>query len=284
MTAIGSLLKQTVHNFQRHKGQWLAAAIAYYMTFAIAPLIIVVVQIAGLVLGHHRAVLNEIFGYIGSTAGQGASDAVRSIVSSTFRQTHSGAWALAIGWLIFLVATIGLFTALQSALNIVWDLAPTKQSLTQTIRSRATAFGAVVVLALLLTASLVINSALTVASSAMAHVYPAIPVLIRALDFMLSFLVIAVLLSFVFRFLPDCRVEWGDVWVGSAVTAFLFVVGQFLLGSYLGRTGISSAFGAFAALIVFLLWTNYSAQIMLFGAEFTHVFAQTHGSRKSAPK
>src|ERR1700731_4096889 len=120
-----SMLRHTFRNFQRHKAQWLAAAIAYYMTFAIAPLIIVVVAIAGLVLGHHRAVLDEIYAYIGSAAGQGAAAAVQSIVHATFLQMQAGALAKAIGWVIFLVATIGLFSALQDALNIVWEVTPT---------------------------------------------------------------------------------------------------------------------------------------------------------------
>ncbi|MDQ6780794.1 MAG: YihY/virulence factor BrkB family protein [Candidatus Eremiobacteraeota bacterium] len=277
---VGLLLKQTFQNFQRHKGQWLAAAIAYFLTFAIAPLIIVVVEIAGLILGHHRAVLHEIYGYIQVTAGLGAAHAVQSIVSLTFNQKHSTAIAQAIAWVMFFVATIGLFTALQDALNTVWDIRPTKKALRDFIRHRAVAFGLIVVIALLLMASLALNSVLTVAGNAMAHVSVAFPFFIKALDFVISFLVLTGLFGVMFKFLPDCEVKWRDVWIGGAVTGLLFVIGQFLLGWYLGRAGVSSTFGAFASLIVFLVWTNYSAQIMLFGAEFTHVFAQSNASRQ----
>ena len=276
---IGLLLKQAYQNFHRHKAQWLAAAIAYYMIFAIAPLIIVVVSIAGLILGQHRAVLNEIYAYIGSAVGQSAATAVQSIVHATFTQAHSSALAQTIGWLIFFVAAIGLFTVLQDALNIVWDITPRKQDLSTVIRSRALAFGAIVIIALLLTASIAVNSSLAVAGSALSNLSPTLPVLAKVLDFVISFVVIAGLLSFIFKFLPACRVEWRDVWLGSAISSLLFVIGQFVLGWYLGRAALNTTFGTFSSLIVFLLWTNYSAQIMLFGAEFTHVFAQFHGIR-----
>ena len=274
------MLKQTFRHFQRHKAQWLAAAIAYYMTFAIAPLIIVVVAIAGFVLGGHRAVLEEIYSYIGSAAGQSAATAVQSIVHSTFTQMQSGAVTKTIAWVIFLAATIGLFTVLQDALNIVWDVTPTKQTLLDFLRSRALAVAGVVTISLLLTVSLAANSALTIAGREMASISPSLPIVMKTLDFLISFLVIAGCLSLLYKFMPACRVEWRDVWLGSVLTSLLFVIGQFLLGWYLGRAAITSSFGAFTSLIVFLLWTNYSAQVMLFGAEFTQVFAQAHGSRK----
>jgi membrane protein len=274
-----SMLHQTFRNFQRHKAQWLAAAIAYYLTFAIAPLIIVVVAIAGLVLGHHRAVLDEIYAYIGSAAGQGAATAVQSIVHATFMQMQSGALAKTIGWVIFLVATIGLFTVLQDALNIVWEVTPAKLSLADFLRTRALAVAAVVSIALLLSVSLAVNSTLSMAGNAASGISPSMPIVVKSLDFAISFLVIAGSLSLIYKFLPAASVQWRDVWLGSLVTSLLFVIGQFLLGWYLGRAAMSSTFGAFASLVVFLLWTNYSAQIMLFGAEFTHVFAHSHGSR-----
>lgn len=279
-----SMLKQSFRHFQRHKAQWLAAAIAYYMTFAIAPLIIVVVAIAGLVLGHHRAVLDEIYAYIGSAAGQASATAIQSIVHATFTQMQSGALAKSIGWVIFLVATIGLFTVLQDALNIVWSATPEKQTLADFIRTRALAVAAVVTIALLLTVSLAANIALTIAGAEMASISPTLPVVMKSLDFFISFIVIAGLLSLIYKFLPACRVAWRDVWLGSVLTSLLFVIGQFLLGWYLGRAAVSSPFGAFTSLIVFLLWTNYSAQILLFGAEFTQVFAHAHGSRRRAQR
>src|ERR1700682_4928109 len=197
-----TMLRHTLRNFHRHKAQWLAAAIAYYLTFAIAPLIIVVVAIAGLVLGHHRAVLDEIYAYIGSAAGPATATAVQSIVHATFTQMQSGVLTKTIGWVIFLVATIGLFTVLQDALIIVWDATPTKLSLAEFLRSRAIAVAAVVTIALLLTVSLAANSALTIAGNALADFSPSLPIVLKSLDFLISFVVIAGLLSLIYKFLP----------------------------------------------------------------------------------
>jgi membrane protein len=135
-------------------------------------------------------------------------------------------------------------------------------------------------MAILLTISLAVNGALTVAGISTSHIVQELPVLTKIADFALSFVVMSCLLGFAFRFLPDCHVEWRDVWVGSAVTSLLFVLGQFLMGVYLGYVGIGSTFGTFTSIIVFLLWTNYSAQIILFGAEFTHVRAQLRATQE----
>jgi membrane protein len=115
----------------------------------------------------------------------------------------------------------------------------------------------------------------------LANVSPFFPTLIKVLDFIISFGVITAVFALLFEYLPECHIEWYDVWPGALFTSFLFVIGQFLLGWYLGRAGISSTFGAFGGLVVFLVWVNYSAQIILLGAEFTHVYAQRFGSRRS---
>lgn len=276
------VLKETWAEFGRHKAQWLAAAISYFTMFAIAPLIIVVVEIAGLFLGHHRAALDNIMGYLQHTAGKSAASGVRSMVDATFSQHRAGIIAQVIGWAVFVLGAIGLFSSLQEALNTVWDVEPEKKNLLAMVRDRATSFGVVLAIAFVLLVSLGLNALLTIAAGAMENVFPFFPTLIKVLDFVLSFAVIAVLFALLFRFLPESEIEWGDVWLGGAATALLFVIGQFLLGWYLGRAGISTGFGAFGSLVVFLVWVNYSAQIMLFGAEFTHVYARKYGSRRSS--
>ncbi|HEX5275329.1 MAG TPA: YihY/virulence factor BrkB family protein [Candidatus Rubrimentiphilum sp.] len=277
------LLKETWAEFGRHKAQWLAAAISYFTMFAIAPLIIVVVEIAGLFLGHHRTALDNVMGYLQHTAGKAAASGVRSMVIAAFSQHRAGIIAQAIGWAVFVLGAIGLFSSLQEALNTVWDVEPEKKSVLALVRDRATSFGVVLAIAFVLLVSLGLNAVLTIAAGAMQDVFPLFPTLIKIVDFILSFAVIAVLFALLFRYLPESEIEWRDVWLGGAATALLFVIGQFLLGWYLGRAGISTSFGAFGSLVVFLVWVNYSAQIMLFGAEFTHVYARKHGSRcKSA--
>jgi membrane protein len=268
-----SLLKETVANFTRHKGQWMAAAIAYFTMLAIAPLIIVVVEIAGAFLGQHQAILDELYRYLAQSAGPSAEIGVRSIVTSTFNQHNAGVLAQIISWSIFVLAAIGLFTALQSALNTVWDVESNAQPILEAIRTRAVALVVVIFIALLLMVLLGVDAVLNTSSffSAVSKIG----------QFVVSFVLTAVAFAVLFTFLPETHVERRSAWLGATVTALLFVGGQFVLGWYLGRAALSSTYGAFGGLVAFLIWVNYSAQIVLLGAEFTHVLA-TRASDASA--
>ncbi len=272
------LAKSTWEDFQKHNGQWLAAALAYFTAFAIAPLIIVIVEIAGLAIGNHQRALDAIFTYLQRDAGAGAG-AVKQIVSSTFNEPRRGVLAEIIGWIIFALASIGLFNAVQFALNHVWDLTPVKMSIWKAIRQRLSAFAVMMSIALLLLISIALNAVLTIAGGYLTHVFVGFATLLKIADFVISVGVIWLGFAVLFKYLPECDIEWKDVWAGAGLTALLFVIGQFLLGWYLGRAGISSGYGAFGSFVVFLIWVNYSAQIMLLGAEFTHVYAQRHGSQ-----
>jgi membrane protein len=230
-------------------------------------------------LGEHRRALAELYGYLSQTAGRSAASGIESIVTATFAQRRAGLFAQIFGWAIFIIGAVGLFGSLQDALNTMWDVAPAKQGLLRTIRDRFLSFAMVLAIAFLLLASVVLNSALTMAAAPLAHLFPALPTLLKVADFALSAGLITVLFATIYRVLPDCPIAWRDVWLGAAISALLFVLGQFLLGWYLGRTGVSSSYGAFGGIVIFLIWVNYSAQIMLFGAEFTHVYARA----RSAP-
>lgn len=270
--------KQSWADFQRHNAQWLAAALAYFAAFAIAPLIIVFVEIAGLVIQDHQRVLNVIFGYLQQDAGAGAS-AIKQIVEATFNQPRKGIVAQIIGWIVFIIAAVGLFGAVQFALNTVWDVTPKKLTFKDAIRQRASSFGVMLGIAFILLLSMAVNALLTVMATYFTHIFPGFATIMKVVDFAVSFGVLWAAFAVLYEYLPECRIEWRDVWVGSAVTSFLFVIGQFLLGWYLGRAGVSSGYGAFGSLVVFLIWVNYSAQIVLFGAEVTQVYALRYGSR-----
>lgn len=272
------LFKAAWTDFSKHDGQWLAAALAYFTAFAIAPLIIVIVEILGFFLGSHQSTLNMLYGYLQRDAGPTASGAIKAIVTATFNQQRHGSLAQIVGWAVFVLAAIGLFSAVQFALNKIWDVDPKKQTFLLALKERGAAFAVMLVIALLLFASMGINAVLTVAATALSHAFPGAATLAKIADFVVSFGVIWVAFAVLFEYLPDTRIEFRDVWTGAALTSLLFVIGQFLLGWYLGRAGVSSGFGAFGSLVVFLIWTNYSSQIMLFGAAFTKVFAQQHGS------
>lgn len=252
---------------------WLAAALAYFAAFAVAPLVIVITEIAGLVIHNHHQMLNLIFGYLRQTAGSGA-DAVRQIVAATFNQPRRGVLAETVGWVIFVIAAVGLFSAMQFALNTVWEVLPKKVTFKDALVQRASSFGVMLAVALLLLASLVVNAALTTMSAYLSHLFFGLATFVKIADFLLSFATIWAGFALLYRFLPDSPIEWSDVRMGAAVTSLLFIGGEFLLGWYLGRIGVSSGYGAFGSLVLFLIWVYYSAQIVLFGAELTHTLAQ----------
>jgi membrane protein len=274
----GSLAKETFTEFKRHKSQWLAAAIAYFAMFAVAPLVIVVVEIGSLILGRHQALLDELYGHLASTAGPATAQVVQSIVTTTLAQQRTGLLAQIVGWAVFVAGAVGLFSSLQDALNTVWDVSARATSPLQSLKARLISFAVVFVIALLLLLSVGVTAALTAASAALAHLSPGLPTLTKVADFAASLAIVTLLFALLFEYLPECRIAWSDVWRGAIVSALLFVAGEFALGWYLGRVAISSGYGAFGGLVVFLVWVYYSAQIVLLGAEFTHVYAKRYGS------
>jgi membrane protein len=267
-----ALLRETWTDYQRHNAQWLAAALAYFAAFAVAPLIIMLVEIAGIVVHDHRQVLDVIFGSMQRDVGSG-SQAVRQIVDATFNQPRQSLVAGIAAWTVFVLGALGFFNSLQFALNTAWDI-DEKLGFREALVGRALGFAMVLVVALLLLAFVLANAGLTAASAYFARFFGGLATLLKIADFLVTFGMTWLLFGLIFRYLPDRRIAWRDVRVGAGLTAFLFTVGQFLLGWYLGRAGVSSAYGAFGSLVIFLLWANYSAQIFLFGAEFTHVYAK----------
>ena len=277
----GSLIKETVAEFARHKAPWLAAAIAYFALFAIAPLVIVVVEIAGLFLGSHQAVLDQVHAYLAQTAGEEAARGIDAIVSSTFSQRRSGFVAQTAGWVAFVLGAIGFFGALQEALNTIWDVKPAKFGFLKLVKERILSFAMVLGVAFVLLVSLALNSVVSAAQAYAATILPVFPPTTRIVDTGVSLLLVTLVFGLLYKYLPDCRIAWRDVWLGAAASAILFVAGQTLLGWYIGHTAIASSYGAFGGIVVFLVWTFYSAQILLLGAEFTHVYALRFGSLRS---
>lgn len=276
-----SLLKQTWSDYQRHNDQWLAAALAYFTLFAIAPLAIIVSRFLGLFFQGNHSVRDQLMGYMSQHAAAGAG-ALKQMIESTASHPHQGAVAQIIGWVLLAVAALGLFGSLQFALNIVWEIGERKLTIWQMVGRRITSFGVMVAVAILLGVSMLVNAGLTVADSYLATLFAGGPIIAKVLDFVVSFGVIWAAFVVLFEYLPDCRIAWRDVRVGAAMASLLFVIGQFLLGWYLGRAGMSSSYGAFGSLVVLIVWVNYSTQIMLFGAEFTHVYARRHEETRTS--
>jgi membrane protein len=272
---LGVLLKDAGNAWLDDKGQRLGASLAYYMVFSLAPLLLIAIFAAGLVFGRSAA-QHQILGQLRDLVGNEGAEAIRTMLDHA---SSPGAGLvgslLSIAMLVF--GSLGLFTELQDALNTIWEVRTKDgRGLWGIVRDRLLSFTMVLGLAFLLLVSLVISAAL----SATVQLFGEwrIGILGHLVNEIVSLVVITLMFAMIFRFLPDAKIKWGDVWLGSALTALLFEGGKFLIGLYLGHSGIASAYGAAGSLAVLLIWLYYSGQIFFFGAELTKVYAKRSGS------
>lgn len=260
----------------------LGASLAYYTLFAIAPILLVATAIAGMVFGE-EAVRGEIVGQLDSLVGREGALAVQSLLEGA-SQRRAGAIATVIGAVTFLVAATGAFLELQVALNTIWRVKVKEGvNLRAFLVDRLRSFGLVVAVGFLLLVSLAVTAALAALNAWLSQLSPEVPLLWSALGIVVSIVVTTGLFALLFRFLPDVRLHWRDVMTGALVTAVLFAIGQQLIGLYLGQSSMASSYGAAGSMMVLLLWVYYSCQILLFGAEFTRVYAESRG-RKPKPE
>ena len=262
MRKLFELLKKAWGEYLDDKAQRLAAALAYYTLFSIAPLLLIAIAIAGLVFGKSQAQA-QIIAQVRTVMGPTGAKAIGEMLVSAGKP-KAGALAIVIGFATLLFGAAGVFGQLKEALNTIWDV-PVKKGggILAMLKQRFLSFTMVLGVGFLLLVSLVIDAALSAIGSA----------LWQPIQLLVSFAVVTALFAMIFRFLPDVRVEWRDVWFGSVFTALLFVLGKFALGLYLGRSAIASSYGAAGSLVVLLVWIFWSANILLFGAEVTQVYA-----------
>ena len=275
---IFDLLKTTFNEWNEDKVPRLAAALAYYTAFSIAPLLIIVIAVAGLAFGREAArgqIVSQIEGQIGTET----AEVIQTMIEATNKE-DTGILATIIGVVAVILGAAGFFGQLQDALNTVWEVAPKPGGgIVGMLKSRFLSFTMVLGIGFLLIVSLLASTALSYVSNFVVGVMPGAEFLAQVLNFIISFLVITLLFAMIYKVLPDVVIAWKDVWIGAAITALLFTIGKFLLGLYLGSSSISSSYGAAGSLVVLLVWVYYSAQILLFGAEFTQVYARRYGSR-----
>jgi membrane protein len=256
----------------------MGAGLAFYALFSLAPVLIIAVTIAGFGFGKQaaeQAVLGQFQTLMGSTGAK----AVDAVIQSVNRPTL-GLIASTIGVIAVLAGASGAFVELQDSLNKIWKVRLTTGNIwLGAVKQRFWSFGLVVGTGFLLLVSLVISAALGAMGKFLGHLLPMPLVLLESLNFVLSFAVITLLFAIVFKLIPDTRIFWSDVWMGAVLASLLFTFGKVLIGLYLGRSALASAYGAAASLVIFLLWIYYSAQILLLGAEITHAYANKHGSR-----
>jgi membrane protein len=270
------LLKSTLDAWLEDNALRLSAALAYYSIFSIAPLLVIAVSVAGLVLGED-AVRGQLADQLTTYVGAQAAESVQSMVQSASKPADSWTGA-AIGFATLMLGASGVFGQLKDALNTIWEVkAKGGSGVMEFIRARLLSFGMVLVIGFLLLTSLLLTTALAALSGYFERLV-GLPVMAgAALGFIGSFAVVTVLFAFIFKVLPDAQIEWRHVWVGAVVTALLFEAGKFGLGFYLGRESTASSFGAAGSVVLVLLWVYYASCILLFGAEFTRVYAQGNG-------
>jgi membrane protein len=266
-------------------GIWIAgnassmgAAVAYYTIFAIAPLFIFVLALAGFFFGQEAA-QRELFGQISALVGDSGEKAIQAAVVAANRP-RAGGVATVLACITLFVGAGSVFIQLQSSLNAIWNVRPKPGTgLRNFLKNRLLSFATLLGIGFLLLVSLVISAALAAAGKFMSGVIPAEEVIWHAVDFIVSLALITLLFAMIFKILPDVIIAWPDVWIGGFITAMLFGLGKSLLGLYLGRSAFVTAYGAAGSLVMVLLWVYYSAQILLFGASFTRVWTNHYGSR-----
>lgn len=270
-----TLLKDAYQGWTTDQASRLAAALAFYTIFAIAPLLIIVIEIAADILGgsgHHHVIRDQILGQLRPAIGDSGTKAIGDLVQATFsKRSTNGVVAQIVGWTIFAIAATGLIAAIQNALDTVFDVRA-KGGIVATLVSRARAVLIIGVSAVLV----IVMGFITNFIGGHVHGFAA-----TAINFVLLFGFAILVLATIYKWLPDIDLSWQDVWFGAVVSAVLSVVGQFLIGLYLGRTATTSAYGAAGSFVAVLLWLYYSAQLFLIGAELTKAYANRFGSQKS---
>ena len=271
MKKVWVLIKSTVLSFIDDDALSKGAAISFYTATSLAPILLIVVAIAGLAFGQEAA-QNGIVGQLSGLMGKESAEFLQSAIAGA-QNKSSGTLATLIGVATVIVTASGVFGEMQSALNKIWKIDSSGAPISRLIRARAASLGLVVSLGFLMMVSLVVSAGLTALGDYLNAVLPFGKVMLSILNGLVSFLLIAVLFAAIYKVLPDRPIEWRDVVVGSVVTSLLFTGGKSLIGWYIGSSAVASTYGAAGALIVILLWVYYSAQIFLLGAEFTKTWS-----------
>ena len=253
------------------------AALAYYTVFALSPLLILVIVLSSIGFGQEAAsghLVDQIRGLIGT---EGA-EFVQSLLTNAYR-SDSSVLAAVISMIMVLLGASAVFVQLRSSLNAIWRVTHKPiGTIRRFLQARLFAFAVILGIGFLLLVSLMISAALAAVSDYLGRNILPLAGLVSVLDFMMSFVGITIMFALMFKFIPDAIVKWGDVWVGAAVTSVLFAIGKLAIGLYLGNGAIGSTFGAASSLVIIMLWAFYSVQIVLYGAEFTRLYATRFGS------
>lgn len=281
ISSFWKMLKDTVLSFIDDEVLSRGAAIAFYTVTSIAPVLLIVIAIAGLVFGRDAA-QNAISGQFSGLMGRQTADVLQSAIASAAGKSSS-IIATIIGVTTLVATASGVFGEMQAALNSIWKTKSQATTVSRLIRARVISLGLVAAMGFLLMVSLVISAGLTAFGNYLDAVLPMGKLILPALNFVVSLVLLGVLFGAIYKVLPDRSLQWKDVVIGALITSVLFNIGKSLIGWYIGSSAVASSYGAAGGLIVLLLWVYYSVQTFLLGAEFTKIYANRHGSKQGKP-
>jgi membrane protein len=280
---IQSIFSASFAEWNKHKAPRLGASLAFYTLLSLAPLLLVLVSIVGIVLGR-QAAESEIVAQVRSLVGSTGAKAVEALIEGS-RNTTNGIIATVFGVVTLLFGASGVLVELRDALNTIWEVPTPELSgwkwIYSSVKERLFSFALVLAIGFILVVSLAISTWIAAVGAWSASVLPAHETILQGLNFTASFVIITGLFSAIYKFVPDIRLEWRDVILGGAVTSLLFTIGKLALGVYLGKTSFASTYGAAASIVALIVWVYYSGQIFFLGAEFTKTFANWYGSQPS---
>ncbi len=270
------MVKKSFQEWINDEAPRLAAALAFYTVFSIAPLLIIIIGVAGLVVGE-QAVHGKIFFQIKGLIGAQGAEIIQTAIAST-QKGGTNLQATIIGFITLIVGASGVFAELQTDLDKMWNVKPKpKQGILFFFKTRFLSLGMVIVIGFLLLVSLSISAVLSYLGNYITSINKDFYLLLWVANYVVSFGVITILFAAIFKYLPDANIRWYDAWIGASVTTLLFLIGKFLISVYLANSSVASSFGAAGSLILMLLWIYYSSQILFFGAEFTKIQASMRG-------
>ena len=276
--SIWQFLKTTINEWVEAEPFQLAAALSYYTLFSLAPLLLIAIGVAGLVFGREAA-QNQIVETLQGMIGQDSAKAVQEMIQASSEKPKTGMLSTIIGFVALLFGAGGVVGQLQTSLNKMWEVTPKPgQGIWGFLRQRFFSFAMVLAIGFLLLVSLVVTAVLSSFTAMLSGFLGDATFVAHAIDILVSFGFVTLLFALIYKYVPDVEIQWRDVWVGAALTSILFTIGKYLIGLYIGTSGVGSTFGAAGSLITILVWVYYSSLIFFLGAEFTRVYATQYGS------
>lgn len=276
--SIWQFFKTTINEWVQAEPFQLAAALSYYTMFSLAPLLLIAIGVAGFVFGREAA-QNQIVETLQGMIGQESAKTIQEMIQASNEKPKTGMISTIIGFVALLFGAGGVVGQLQTSLNKIWEVTPKPgQGIWGFVRQRFFSFAMVLSIGFLLLVSLVVTAVLSSFSRMLSSFLGDATFVAHALDLLVSFGFVTLLFALIYKYVPDVEIQWKDVWVGAALTAILFTIGKYLIGLYIGTSGVSSTFGAAGSLITILVWVYYSSLIFFLGAEFTRIYATEYGS------